>query len=125
MIEYVSIVETDMVIHTAKTDMMKLVVEIKCVGMSANAFDKETGSSDRLQPEQADLNCVHALNEPHLHKIHVVPSMKLINIRCVQIPYQFDADHKFASFRMKSGQKLGVHLKLFHFHVVDVHVIEK
>nr|GFB86355.1 hypothetical protein [Tanacetum cinerariifolium] len=36
-------------------------------------FDKETGSSDGLQPEQVDLNCVHALNEPHLHEIHVVP----------------------------------------------------
>nr|GFA73494.1 hypothetical protein [Tanacetum cinerariifolium] len=65
--------------------MMKLVVEIECVGMSADAFDKETGSSDGLQPEQADLNCVHsgqadmscvrALNELHLHEIRVFPSM--------------------------------------------------
>nr|GFC45499.1 hypothetical protein [Tanacetum cinerariifolium] len=46
LIEYVSIVETDMVIHTAKTDMMKLVVEIEYFGMSADDFDKETGSSD-------------------------------------------------------------------------------
>nr|GEY08031.1 integrase, catalytic region, zinc finger, CCHC-type, peptidase aspartic, catalytic [Tanacetum cinerariifolium] len=52
---------------------MKLVVEIECVGMNADEFDKETGSSDGLQPEQADLNCVHALNEPHLHEIHVFP----------------------------------------------------
>ncbi|GKB61111.1 hypothetical protein Tco_0917297 [Tanacetum coccineum] len=37
-------------------------------------FDKETGSSDGLQPKQADLSCVHALNELHLHEIHVVPS---------------------------------------------------
>nr|GFC17251.1 hypothetical protein [Tanacetum cinerariifolium] len=74
MTEYVRIVKTDMVICTAKTDMMKLMVEIECVGMSADAFDKETGSSDGLQPEQADLNYVHALNEPHLHEIHVVPS---------------------------------------------------
>nr|GFB87042.1 hypothetical protein [Tanacetum cinerariifolium] len=65
---------TDMVIHTAKTEMMKLMVEIECVGMNADEFDKETGSSDGLQPEQVDLNCVHALNEPHLHEIHVVPS---------------------------------------------------
>nr|GFD35378.1 hypothetical protein [Tanacetum cinerariifolium] len=61
-----------MVIHTAKTEMMKLVVEIECVGMNPNDFDKETGSSHGLQPEQVDLNCVHALNEPHLHEIHVV-----------------------------------------------------
>ncbi|GKE93460.1 hypothetical protein Tco_1574555 [Tanacetum coccineum] len=35
---------------------------------------KETGSSDGLQLKQADLSCVHALNEIHLHKIRVVPS---------------------------------------------------
>nr|GEV92989.1 hypothetical protein [Tanacetum cinerariifolium] len=71
-IQYVSIVETDMVIHTAKTDMMKLVVEIEWFGMSANECDKDTGSSDGLQPKQADLSCVHALNKPHWHEIHVV-----------------------------------------------------
>ncbi|GKF73902.1 hypothetical protein Tco_0220234, partial [Tanacetum coccineum] len=54
--------------------MVKLVVEIECFGMSFDKFDKETGSSDRLQPKQADLSCVHALNEPNLHEIHVVPS---------------------------------------------------
>nr|GEY82845.1 hypothetical protein [Tanacetum cinerariifolium] len=43
-------VKTDMVIHTAKTEMMKLVVEIECVSMNADEFDKETGSSDGLQP---------------------------------------------------------------------------
>nr|GEZ37774.1 zf-CCHC domain-containing protein/DUF4219 domain-containing protein/UBN2 domain-containing protein [Tanacetum cinerariifolium] len=42
--------------------------------MNADAFDKETGISDGLQPKQADLNYVHALNEPHLYEIHVVPS---------------------------------------------------
>ncbi|GKF78306.1 hypothetical protein Tco_0230776, partial [Tanacetum coccineum] len=41
--------------------------------MNSDEFDKETGSSDGLQPKQADLSCVHALNEPHLHEIHVVP----------------------------------------------------
>nr|GEW12311.1 hypothetical protein [Tanacetum cinerariifolium] len=74
MIDYVSIVETDMVIHTAKTDMVKLVVEIKSFGVSADELDKETGSSDGLQPKHVDQSCVHALNEPHLHEIHVVPS---------------------------------------------------
>nr|GEZ86635.1 hypothetical protein [Tanacetum cinerariifolium]GEZ86637.1 hypothetical protein [Tanacetum cinerariifolium] len=52
-------------IHAAKTDMMKLVVEIECFNMSFDEFDKETGSSDGLQPKQADLSCVHALNKPH------------------------------------------------------------
>nr|GFA74375.1 hypothetical protein [Tanacetum cinerariifolium] len=74
MIDYVSIVETDMVIHTAKTNMMKLVVEIECFDMSFDEFEKETGSSDGLQPKQADMSCVHALNEPYLHEIYVVPS---------------------------------------------------
>nr|GEV49683.1 hypothetical protein [Tanacetum cinerariifolium] len=64
-------VKTDMMIHTSKTKMMRLVVEINCVGMNADEFDKETGSSDGLQPEQVDPNCVLTLNEPHLHEIHV------------------------------------------------------
>nr|GEX59141.1 hypothetical protein [Tanacetum cinerariifolium] len=66
--------KTDMVIHTAKIEMMKLVVEIEYVGVNVDEFDKETGSSNGLQSKQVDLNCVHALNEPHLHEIHVVPS---------------------------------------------------
>ncbi|GKE07689.1 hypothetical protein Tco_1411240 [Tanacetum coccineum] len=67
-----SIVETDKVIHTVETDIVKLVVEIKSFGKSSDEFDKETGSSDGLQPKQADLSCVHALNELHLNEIHVV-----------------------------------------------------
>ncbi|GJU08816.1 hypothetical protein Tco_1125246 [Tanacetum coccineum] len=63
MIDELSIIETDKVI---------LVVEIECFGTSFDEFDKETESSDGLQPMQADLSCVHALNEPHLHEIHVV-----------------------------------------------------
>ncbi|GJX17752.1 hypothetical protein Tco_0218584, partial [Tanacetum coccineum] len=61
------------VIHTVETDMVKHVVEIEDFGMSFDEFDKETGSSDGLQPKQADLSCIHALNKPHLHEIHVVP----------------------------------------------------
>ncbi|GKA39698.1 hypothetical protein Tco_0732249, partial [Tanacetum coccineum] len=72
MIDYLSIIETDKVNHAMETDMVKLVVEIEGFGMSADELDKETESSDRWQPKQADLSCVHALNEPHLHKIHVV-----------------------------------------------------
>ncbi|GKD38976.1 hypothetical protein Tco_1259183 [Tanacetum coccineum] len=74
MIDYLSIVETDKVIHTVETDIVKLVVKIESFGMSSNQFDKETGSFDGLQPKQADLSCVHALNELYLHEIHVVPS---------------------------------------------------
>nr|GEW07252.1 hypothetical protein [Tanacetum cinerariifolium] len=42
--------------------------------MSVGEFDKETGSSDRLQPKQADQSCVHALNKPHSHEVHVFQS---------------------------------------------------
>ncbi|GJY57020.1 hypothetical protein Tco_0456135, partial [Tanacetum coccineum] len=72
MIDYLSIVETDKVNHAMETDMVKLVVEIESFGMCADEMDKETGSSDGLQLKQVDLSCVHALNEPHLHEIHVI-----------------------------------------------------
>ncbi|GKA84126.1 hypothetical protein Tco_0805721 [Tanacetum coccineum] len=125
MVDWLSIVETEKVIHTMETNIVKLVVEIESFGMSSDKFDKETGSSDGLQPKQADLSCVHALNELHLHEIRVSQlSMKLINISYVQVPNQFDICHKFAPLRRKGIQKLDVHLKLFQFHIVDVHFIE-
>nr|GFB25262.1 hypothetical protein [Tanacetum cinerariifolium] len=74
MIDRLSIVETDKVNHTVEIDIVKLVVEIKSSGMSADELDKETGSFDGLKPKQAVLSCVVALNEPHLHEIHVVQS---------------------------------------------------
>ncbi|GJQ92405.1 hypothetical protein Tco_0003544 [Tanacetum coccineum] len=74
MIDCLSIAETDKVIRTVETDIVKLVVEIESFGMSSDEFDKEIGSSDGLQPKQADLSCVHALNELHLHEICVVPN---------------------------------------------------
>ncbi|GKE08863.1 hypothetical protein Tco_1412414, partial [Tanacetum coccineum] len=73
MIDYLSIINTYKVIHTVETDIVKLMVEIEGFGMSSDEFDKETGSYDGLQPKQKDLSCVHALNELHLHEIHVVP----------------------------------------------------
>ncbi|GKF57195.1 hypothetical protein Tco_0170732, partial [Tanacetum coccineum] len=69
-----SIIETDKVNHIVETDIVKLVIEIKSFGISSDEFDKETGSSDGFQPKQADLSCVHALNELHLHEIRVVLS---------------------------------------------------
>nr|GEV82246.1 hypothetical protein [Tanacetum cinerariifolium] len=74
MIDFLSIVETDKVNHTVDIDIVKLVVEIESFGMNADELDKETGSSDGLQPKQADMSCVHALNKLYLHEIHVVPS---------------------------------------------------
>nr|GEV62336.1 putative reverse transcriptase domain-containing protein [Tanacetum cinerariifolium] len=75
MIDCLNIVETDKVNHIVKTDIVILVVEIESVGMSADELDKETGSSDGWQPKQVDLSCVHALNKPHFHEIHVVPTV--------------------------------------------------
>nr|GFC19270.1 hypothetical protein [Tanacetum cinerariifolium] len=63
-----------MVIHTERTRMMTLVVEIEYVGMIADVVDDVTCSFDGLQLEQVDLKCVHALNKPHLHDIRVVPT---------------------------------------------------
>ncbi|GKC94158.1 hypothetical protein Tco_1159600 [Tanacetum coccineum] len=74
MIDCLSIVETDKVNHAMETDIVKLMVEIESFDISYDKFNKETGSSDGLQPKQEDLSCVHALNELHLHEIHVVPS---------------------------------------------------
>ncbi|GJZ80460.1 hypothetical protein Tco_0645454 [Tanacetum coccineum] len=76
MIDELSIVETDKVIHTVETDMVKLVNEIECFGKSVDEFNKETRSSDGLQPKQADLSCVHALKEPHLHEIYAVTNKR-------------------------------------------------
>ncbi|GJR60440.1 hypothetical protein Tco_1502602 [Tanacetum coccineum] len=74
MVDWLSIIETDMVIHTMEIDIVKLMVEMESFGMSYDEFDKETGSSDGLYPKQADLSCVHAINELHLNEIRVVPS---------------------------------------------------
>ncbi|GJZ65385.1 hypothetical protein Tco_0622081 [Tanacetum coccineum] len=78
MIDCSSIVETDKVIHTVETDIVKLVVEIESFDMSSDEFDKGTGSSDGLQPKKVDLSCVHALNKLHLHEIRVVPNVHVI-----------------------------------------------
>ncbi|GJZ88700.1 hypothetical protein Tco_0660482 [Tanacetum coccineum] len=74
MIDCLSIVKIDKVICTIEIDIVKLVVEIESFGMSSDEFDKETGLSDGLQPKQADLSCVHALNKLPLHEIRVVPN---------------------------------------------------
>ncbi|GKE25995.1 hypothetical protein Tco_1441379 [Tanacetum coccineum] len=74
MVDWLNIVETDKVIHTVEIDIVKLMVEIESFGMSSDKFDKETGSSDGLQPKQADLSCFHTLYKLHSYDIHVVPS---------------------------------------------------
>ncbi|GJW69523.1 hypothetical protein Tco_0126440 [Tanacetum coccineum] len=56
-------------ISAVETDKVKLVLEIESFDMSSDEFDKETRSSDGLQPKEAGLSCVHALNALHLHGI--------------------------------------------------------
>ncbi|GKC03574.1 hypothetical protein Tco_0995184 [Tanacetum coccineum] len=91
MIDCLSIVEIDKVIHTMETDIVKLVVEIESFSMSSDEFDKETRSSDRLPPRQADLNCVHALNKLHLHEICVVPTANPVEAKKLRIQLNFEA----------------------------------
>ncbi|GJX29592.1 hypothetical protein Tco_0237671 [Tanacetum coccineum] len=54
MVDWLSIVETDKVIHTMEIDIVKLVVEIESFGMSFDSFDKRPGPSYGVQPKQAD-----------------------------------------------------------------------
>nr|GEW68487.1 retrovirus-related Pol polyprotein from transposon TNT 1-94 [Tanacetum cinerariifolium] len=70
------------VIHIVKNDIVKVVVEIESFGMSFDEFDKETRSFDGLQPKQADLSCVHELNELHLHEIYVVLILRYDGDEC-------------------------------------------
>nr|GFB74928.1 hypothetical protein [Tanacetum cinerariifolium] len=74
MIDWLRIIETEKVIHNVETDIVKLMVEIESFGMISDDFEKETMSFDELQLKQADLSCVHALIELHLHEFCVVPS---------------------------------------------------
>ncbi|GKD75326.1 hypothetical protein Tco_1333608 [Tanacetum coccineum] len=87
MIDYLSnLLRTNrwnLLIICGTTDMVKLVVEIESFGMSADELDKETGSSDGLQPKAyGGSELVHYINEPHLHEImFVVPeALKLLNM---------------------------------------------
>nr|GEX72132.1 hypothetical protein [Tanacetum cinerariifolium] len=72
--------------------------------MSADELEKETGSSDGLRPKQSDLSCAHALNELHLHEIHVVLSMheanqyvNHINFFDVEYPEMLNDDERVAN----------------------------
>ncbi|GJX29476.1 hypothetical protein Tco_0237555 [Tanacetum coccineum] len=91
MIDCLSIVKTDKVIRTVETDIVKLMVEIESFGVSSDEFDKEIGSFDGLQPKQADLNCVHALNELHLHELRVVPTANPVKAEKLQIRLNWEA----------------------------------
>nr|GEY02894.1 hypothetical protein [Tanacetum cinerariifolium] len=82
-----SIVETDKVIHNVEIDIVKLMVKNKSFLMNSDEFDKETGSSDGLQPKQVDLSCIHALNELNLHEICVVPRVNLEYFRGLITPF--------------------------------------
>nr|GFC44908.1 hypothetical protein [Tanacetum cinerariifolium] len=69
----------DMVFHTEKTRIMRLVVEIDVDGMIGDVVDKVTSSFEGLKLKQVELMCVYALNEPHLHDIRVVPNRRKVD----------------------------------------------
>nr|GEY14433.1 hypothetical protein [Tanacetum cinerariifolium] len=58
IIDWLSIDETDKMIHIMDTDIVKLMVEIESFSMSSDKFDEEAGSSDGLQPKKVDLSYV-------------------------------------------------------------------
>ncbi|GKA01974.1 hypothetical protein Tco_0674639 [Tanacetum coccineum] len=74
MIDELSIIETEKVIHTVEIDKVKQIVDVESSGKSADKIDKETMSFGEMQLKQEDQSCVHASIELHLHVIHVVPS---------------------------------------------------
>nr|GFA54990.1 hypothetical protein [Tanacetum cinerariifolium] len=55
-------------------ERLKEMLMIGCLSIVETDKDKETGSSDGLQPNQPKLSYVHAFNKQHLHETHVVPS---------------------------------------------------
>nr|GFC27099.1 hypothetical protein [Tanacetum cinerariifolium] len=67
--------KNDMVIHTEKTGMMRLVVEIEYDGKIADVFDKATWSFDGLLPERKSVQelRVHLkLFQLHVVDIHII-----------------------------------------------------
>ncbi|GJX72980.1 reverse transcriptase domain-containing protein [Tanacetum coccineum] len=78
MIDELSIVETDKVVHTMETDKVKQIVDVESSGKSADEIDKETVSFGEMQLKQEDRSCIHASIELHLHVIHVVPRSPLL-----------------------------------------------
>nr|GFA05716.1 hypothetical protein [Tanacetum cinerariifolium] len=86
MIELVMHTEkNDMVFHMEKTGMLILLVEINVGGMTADVVDKLTCSSNGWQLKQVDRKSIHALYEPHLDDIRVVPNMHEVHQRAVKI----------------------------------------
>nr|GEV86677.1 hypothetical protein [Tanacetum cinerariifolium] len=79
-------------------DIVKLMVEIERLGMSSDEFDKKIGSSDGLQPKQADLSCVYALNELHLHEIRVVPRVNSEYFLGLVTPFSIIVGHMSRPF---------------------------
>nr|GFB74278.1 hypothetical protein [Tanacetum cinerariifolium] len=73
--------KNDTVFHTERTGMLRLVFEIDVGGVTTDVIDKVTCSFDDLQLQQVGLKCVHALSEPHLHDIRVVPNKQEVDQR--------------------------------------------
>nr|GEX56600.1 RNA-directed DNA polymerase, eukaryota [Tanacetum cinerariifolium] len=81
--------KNDMVFHTEKTGMLRLLVDIDVGGMTVDVVDRVTCSFDDWKLKQVDLKCVHALYELHLHDIRVVPNRHEVDQRdsCLRLSY--------------------------------------
>ncbi|GJW18306.1 hypothetical protein Tco_0025742 [Tanacetum coccineum] len=73
MIDELSIVETEKVIHTMKIYKVTQIVDVESSGKSADEIDKETVSFGEMQLKQEHRSCVHASIKLHLHVVHVIP----------------------------------------------------
>ncbi|GKB51072.1 hypothetical protein Tco_0901825 [Tanacetum coccineum] len=73
MIDKLSIIETDKVIHNVETDKVKQIVDVESSGKSADEIDKETMSFGEKQTIIKRIRiCVHALKRLHLHAVQVI-----------------------------------------------------
>ncbi|GJT22125.1 hypothetical protein Tco_0892062 [Tanacetum coccineum] len=77
MFDWVSTVVMDESIQT-EIEMVNTTVEIEDQCMKTDQIDKETMSSDGMQSKQADVSCIHALNEHHWHEICVILNVQVI-----------------------------------------------
>ncbi|GJW54345.1 retrovirus-related pol polyprotein from transposon TNT 1-94 [Tanacetum coccineum] len=113
MIDYFSIVKTDKVNHAVESDMVKLMVEIESFGMSADKLDKESRSSDRLQPKwnrtlvEAARTMLSATKVPLYFWAEAIATSCFTQNRSLIFPR-----HEKTPYHIINGRKLSI--KFFH-----------
>ncbi|GJV36057.1 hypothetical protein Tco_1408534 [Tanacetum coccineum] len=106
MIDELSIIETDEVIHTVETDMVKLVVDdVESSGKSADEIDKETVSFGEMQLKQEDRSCVHASIElPFACRSWIVPTHNFSWKASVNVFIAFECHNQLEWFLWELSQ---------------------